>query len=402
MATIANSLNASVQPKKGHLYAVIQVKEGGKPKSVWRSLGLTEGANPSKVKKAYRDVVSSFEREYYEKLELNGKTESDLTIYDYMHRFLEKVKSELQINTYNSYRQMIEGKIKSYFSGRNNITVGNIKPKDITDFYDYLGSFNVKPNTIIHYHVVLHRAFKQAFKEELIEINPFDRIDRPKNNRFVGETFSEEEMHRLIECARTDAIYPAIMFAGIMGLRRSEALGVRWSRIDFETNAVLLDTKIVEYEENGKTHVEPVEEMKNTTSRRTLIIPSPIVEMLLTIKERQDINRKLFKESYNPKYNDYVCTDGLGNLIKPSHVTQHFSDLLKKYKLRHIRFHDLRHTCASLLINKGVPLINVSNTLGHSTISTTANIYGHLDMANKQSTASIMNEIFGESKSTKN
>lgn len=107
------------------------------------------------------------------------------------------------------------------------------------------------------------------------------------------------------------------------------------------------------------------------------------------------------KSKYSPEQRkqaiEYVCTDGLGNLIKPSHVTQRFSDLLKKHNMKHIRFHDLRHTFASLLINKGVPLINVSNTLGHSTIATTANIYGHLDMESKRSTANIMNRIFGDS-----
>ena len=397
MAAKTDSLNASVQSKKGHLYAVIQIKEDGKSKSVWRSLGLAEDVNHSKIKKAYREVVSVFEEEYYKKLSKCRKSGSELPIYDYMHEFLEKTKPELQINTYNSYRQMVEGKIKAYFTERKTITVGNIRSKDITNFYNYLATFDVKPNTIIHYHVVLHRAFKQAFKDELIDVNPFDRIDRPKNNRFVGDTFSEEEMHNLIEYTKTDPIYPVIMFAGIMGLRRSEALGVRWSRIDFETSSVLLDTKIVEYDEDGKTHVEPVEEMKNKTSRRTLIMPLPILEMLQIIKERQEINRKLFKECYNQKYIDYVCTDGLGNLIKPSHVTQRFSDLLKKHNMKHIRFHDLRHTFASLLINKGVPLINVSNTLGHSTIATTANIYGHLDMESKRSTANIMNRIFGDS-----
>ena len=399
MATEKIGLNASVQPKKGHLYAVIQVKENGKPKSVWRSLGLDEGSSLSKIKKAYRDVVGKFEEEYYEELERKCRNVADLPVYEYMCEFLEKVKPEIQINTYNSYRQMIYGKIKTYFSARPQITVSNIKPREIIEFYDYLGTFDVKPNTIIHYHVVLHRAFKQAFKDELINVNPFDRVDRPRNNKFVGDTYSEEEMHKLIECVRTDTIFPAVMLAGMMGLRRSEALGVRWSRIDFENNSVLLDTKIVEYDKDGKVYVEAVEEMKNKTSRRTLILPDTIIEMLLSIKERQEANRRLFKECYNPKDNDYVCTDGLGNIIRPSYVTQRFSDILAKNNMRHIRFHDLRHTCASLLINKGVPLINVSNTLGHSTISTTANIYGRLDMSSKRSMANIMNELFGQSKS---
>lgn len=85
-------------------------------------------------------------------------------------------------------------------------------------------------------------------------------------------------------------------------------------------------------------------------------------------------------------------------MIKPSYVTQHFSDLLKKYRLRHIRFHDLRHTFASILIGQDVPLINMSNFLGHSDLSTTANIYAHIDKASKQDSADVITEILNKSK----
>ena len=205
-------------------------------------------------------------------------------------------------------------------------------------------------------------------------INPFDRIDRPKKNKFHGANYSKEELVTLLELTRTDVIYPAILLAGGMGLRRSEALGIRWSRIDWEKKTVLLDTKIVEYKENGKVIVRPEEEMKNKSSRRTLPLPEPVYQMLEEEKEKQDMYRRLFKGSYNRKYDDFVCVNELGELIRPSYVTQHFSDLLKKYGLRHIRFHDLRHTFASLLISQNVPLINVSNFLGHSDLATTVDI----------------------------
>ena len=190
----------------------------------------------------------------------------------------------------------------------------------------------------------------------------------------------------------------SILLAGGMGLRRSEALGIRWSRIDWEKKTVLLDTKIVEYKENGKVIVRPEEEMKNKSSRRTLPLPDPVYEMLTEEKEKQDMYRRLFKGSYNRKYDDFVCVNELGELIRPSYVTQHFSDLLKKYGLRHIRFHDLRHTFASLLISQNVPLINVSNFLGHSDLATTSNIYAHLDKASKQASADIMTDILNMGK----
>ena len=384
---------ASVQSKKGRLYAVMQVKKDGTTKPVWRALGLPEGANKTKVNKAFREVVAQYEQEFWEEQERGGRPPADIPVYDYLVSYLKRVEPELQKNTIVSYRSMTNGKIRRYFQRRPQLTVGNLKPQDIQDFYQSLFADGVVANTVIHYHALLRRAFQQAFKEERIDANPFDRVGRPKKNKFHGENYTQEELLTLLHLARGDVIYPAILLAGAMGLRRSEALGVRWSRIDWETKTVLLDTKIVEYRENGKKKVEPVEEMKNKSSRRTLPLPDPVVEMLQVQKEHREVYRKMFQGSYNAQYLDYVCVNQLGELLRPSYVTDHFRELLEKYGLRHIRFHDLRHTFASLLINQDVPLINVSNFLGHSDLSTTANIYAHLDKASKQASAAVISDI---------
>ena len=384
---------ASVQSKKGRLYAVMQVKKDGTTKPVWRALGLPEGANKTKVNKAFREVVAQYEQEFWEEQERGGRPPADIPVYDYLVSYLKRVEPELQKNTIVSYRSMTNGKIRRYFQRRPQLTVGNLKPQDIQDFYQSLFADGVVANTVIHYHALLRRAFQQAFKEERIDANPFDRVGRPKKNKFHGENYTQEGLLTLLHLARGDVIYPAILLAGAMGLRRSEALGVRWSRIDWEKRTVLLDTKIVEYRENGKKKVEPVEEMKNKSSRRTLPLPDPVVEMLQVQKEHREVYRKMFQGSYNTQYLDYVCVNQLGELLRPSYVTDHFRELLEKYGLRHIRFHDLRHTFASLLINQDVPLINVSNFLGHSDLSTTANIYAHLDKASKQASAAVISDI---------
>ena len=384
---------ASVQSKKGRLYAVMQVKKDGTTKPVWRALGLPEGANKTKVNKAFREVVAQYEQEFWEEQERGGRPPADIPVYDYLVSYLKRVEPELQKNTVVSYRSMTNGKIRRYFQRRPQLTVGNLKPQDIQDFYQSLFADGVVANTVIHYHALLRRAFQQAFKEERIDANPFDRVGRPKKNKFHGENYTQEELLTLLHLARGDVIYPAILLAGAMGLRRSEALGVRWSRIDWGKRTVLLDTKIVEYRENGKKKVEPVEEMKNKSSRRTLPLPDPVVEMLQVQKEHREVYRKMFQGSYNAQYLDYVCVNQLGELLRPSYVTDHFRELLEKYGLRHIRFHDLRHTFASLLINQDVPLINVSNFLGHSDLSTTANIYAHLDKASKQASAAVISDI---------
>lgn len=391
-----NSMAASLQVKKGRLYAVIQHKgPDGKYKSVWRALGLPEDANKAKVNKAYREVVSKYEIEAAEEAERMNRPQNEIPIFEYLTIWLEKQAKNIQINTYRSYHSMIYGKIRRYFERRTDLTVGSIRSKDIEEFYDQLFEDDVVSNTVIHYHAVLRKAFQQAFKDELIEANPFDRVDRPKKNKFQGESYSEEELLALLNLTKDDPIYPAIMFAGGLGLRRSEALGVRWSRIDFEEKCVLLDTKIVETKENGKTHIRAIEEMKNKSSKRTLPLPDQVYEMLIEIRAKQELYKKMFKSSYSREYDDYVCVNQLGELMKPSYVTEHFAAIIQVLGLRKIRFHDLRHTFASILLSNDEPLIKVSRFLGHSDISTTANIYAHLDKSNKQSSADIMTGVLG-------
>ena len=141
-----------------------------------------------------------------------------------------------------------------------------------------------------------------------------------------------------------------------------------------EKREVLLDTKVVEVEIDGEKILKPIEEMKNSSSRRSLPIPAPVYEMLVEQKAQQDLYRRMFKDSYNRAYDDYVCTDKPGNLLTPRYVTLRFSQVLEKNGMRHIRFHDLRHTFASILINKDIPIFNVSKCLGHSDISTTVQL----------------------------
>ena len=165
---------ASIQEKKGRLYAVIQVKMETGTKPVWRTLELANDAPKTAVSKKFRQVVANFEEEYAELNEKLKLTGADIPVYDYLCEFIMRRKPHLQYNTYTSYQGMIEGKIKEYFNENPHLTIGNITAKEIEKFYTHLFSFGVTANTVIHYHSVLHRAFKQAFKDELIIANPFD------------------------------------------------------------------------------------------------------------------------------------------------------------------------------------------------------------------------------------
>ena len=116
-------------------------------------------------------------------------------------------------------------------------------------------------------------------------------------------------------------------------------------------------------------------------------------ERLLALQEEQKENRKLCGRCYNKKYADYICVDAMGNLLKPDYLSNSFQIILQNYHLRRIRFHDLRHSCASLLLANGVPMKMIQEWLGHSTFSTTADIYAHLDYKSKEGSAGVIAEL---------
>ena len=192
-----------------------------------------------------------------------------------------------------------------------------------------------------------------------------------------------------------------VVLAAFYGLRRSEVLGLKWNAFNFTNNVFSIRHTVTSCEAKGKKHLIAKDGGKSKKSRRSLPLVPFIRDWLLEMKEQQAHNRKLCGRSYNKKYLDYLCVDPLGDLIHPDYVSSAFPNTLKKYGLRHIRFHDLRHTFASILINNDVPLINVSNFLGHSDISTTANIYAHLDKASKVESANIIASIFENGTATK-
>jgi len=117
-----------------------------------------------------------------------------------------------------------------------------------------------------------------------------------------------------------------------------------------------------------------------------------VEEILVAAKKSQENFKNVFKDSYNKKYLDYICVRPDGELIKPDYVSSHFPYLLKKHGLRVIRFHDLRHTCASLLVAAGIPMKMIQEWLGHSVFQTTANRYSHLAIDAKDIVADSLSE----------
>lgn len=373
-----------LQEKKGYFYLVLTYKDHeGKRKSKWIPTGLTAKGN----KKRAQDLLQEARKNFVPDIPVPTE---DILFHDFLKQWLEIAKSTIQLTTYSSYVGMSNSAILPYFKEKG-IKLTDLKPKDIQDFYT-LQLKRVKASTVIHYHAIIHKALKYAVKIELIPSNPASKIERPRQERFVGSFYDSKEVNQLFEVAKGTNLEIPILLGAFYGLRRSEVVGLKWSAIDFENNSLIIKHTVTAFNLDGKHIIHASDSTKNKSSMRTLPLVPAFKEKLLAIKEKQEFNRKLCGRSYCKDYLDYICVNELGVRLRPGQITTAFPKLLEDHGLRRIRFHDLRHSCASLLLANNVPMKQIQDWLGHSDFSTTANIYAHLDYNSKISSAQAMVE----------
>lgn len=182
------------------------------------------------------------------------------------------------------------------------------------------------------------------------------------------------------------------MMGAFYGLRRSEIVGLKWDAIDFSANTICIRHTVTRVTLEGKKTLVAENNTKAKSSFRTLPLVPIFRDMLLRMKKEQEASREVCGKSYNTEYLEYIYVNELGDLINPEYLTRQFPLFLERNGMRRIRFHDLRHSCASLLLANGVNLKQIQEWLGHSDFSTTANIYAHLDYSSKVSSANAMLE----------
>ena len=169
-------------------------------------------------------------------------------------------------------------------------------------------------------------------------------------------------------------------------------LGLKWDAIDPVEDKIYIRHKIIENKLNGN-EIEGFDVMKTKSSYRSLPLMPFIKKALEEEKARQEEMQRVLRKSYNRKYLDYVCVDAMGDILKPQYVTEHFKVILERNGLKKIRFHDLRHSCASLMLANDISMKEIQEWLGHSNISTTANIYAHVDSESKRESAKIIGKV---------
>ena len=396
-------ITGCLQKKNGYYYAVLYLKVDGKRKTKWIATKLpVDTTSERKAQKALDEIRMQYELQEGGKskqgsaevtLARNCPPEAQILFADYMEKWLDSVRPSIATATYQSYSVMMKARVIPYFTALK-IQLGDVTPQHIEDFYQTILKDNCTTNTVIHYHAIIRKALQSAVKKDILAKNPADKVERPKKNVFHGSFYSEGEMLDLFDAIAGDPLELCVKVAAYYGLRRSEVLGLRWDAIDFERKTISISHKVIETSVDGKYVPVGEDVLKTKSSFRTLPLIPAIEDLLMAEKEKQTKNRRLFKSAYCRDYLDYVCVDEMGKLLRPNFVTEHFGWVIRKYGLRKIRFHDLRHTCASLLLSSGVPMKQIQIWLGHSTFSTTADIYAHLDFSAQEQSAAAMSAMF--------
>lgn len=250
----------------------------------------------------------------------------------------------------------------------------------------------VKPNTVIHYHAIIHSALKYAVKTDMLVQNVADKVDRPKKNSFQPVFLSAEEMQKMFEALRGTKLELPVLVAAFYGFRRGEVLGLKWDAIDFECGTISVIRTVTTITVDGKQTEIEQQSAKTKSSLRTLLLIGSFRDYFQKVKEAQELNKKVCGNCYNYEYDGYVFVNELGERMRPNYLTEYFPKYIAKHGMPKMRFHDLRHSCASLLLANGVPLKQIQEWLGHSDFSTTANIYAHLDYRSKISSAQAMEQ----------
>lgn len=380
------NVTGSLQIKNNFYHTVLSYKKDGKWKVKWFSTKIKAVKGNKKKAEAEAEKIRL---KFQEEINSDNIEDGKVLFINFMRNWLKMINSSVEETTYYGYEKLLNGRMTTYFEDKK-IILQNIKPKDIQNFYQYLIDEGLSGNTVKHYHAIIRKALQYAVKTDILLSNPADKVELPKIQPYNAKHYSQTETQTLLNLVIDTKLEAPIILGSFYGLRRSEVVGLKWSAIDFTGKHIFINHTVTQLTQNHSKKLVSKDKTKTKSSKRALPLLPLVESYLLSLKEKQKQNRIICGNSYNEKYLDYICVDEAGNLLNPDYISHAFTKLLKKNKLRLIRFHDLRHSCASQLLSKGSSIKEIQMWLGHSNYNTTADIYTHLDTHSMNKTADII------------
>ena len=302
------------------------------------------------------------------------------TVEQYLRAWLEMIEPTIAPSTHKRYGQLFRLHVYPYV-GRLRLT--KLEPTHLAPLYTQRIKAGLSPTTVLQLHRVLHHALKDAHRQGVAPRNVADLVTAPVKAEHEFITFSPKQARRFVEAVRGDRLEALYVVALTTGMREGELLGLRWADVDLD---------------EGRLHL--TRRLKRRTSRRQVLLIAPAVEALKLHRYSQDEERRRAGERWED--NDLVFPNTIGRPINPSNfLRREFYPLLKAAGLPRMRFHDLRHSAATLLLGMGVHPKIVSELLGHTQIGITLDLYSHVTATMQRDAVTAFEELLGSTKGSK-
>ncbi len=319
-------------------------------------------------------------------------SEDSQRVGEYLEAWLTDVaRHRLRSTTFHSYSINVRNHL---IPGLGKKRLGALRPADVRTFLVAKHEEGLSARTVQYLHAILRAALQHAVREELVSRNVAKLVQPGPVRRDEVRPLTAQEARTLLAAAHDDRLYPVYAVAVALGLRRSEALGLSWTDVDLDGRTLTVRQSL--HRSGGKLVLFAP---KTARSRRTIPLPTICVDALHAHQRRQHMERAQAGERWQET--GLLFTTMIGTAVEPRNLNRHFSALCARAGVRKIRLHDLRHTCASLLLAQGVPARVVMELLGHSAIAVTMNVYSHvMPAASRDATDTIGSLLAGNTDST--
>lgn len=330
-------------------------------------------------------IVKSKLEERFSELNNKGSESKSITLEDWVAEWLNYYKKNmLKQTTYENYYIYYETHIKNSTIGK--MALERLATNELQAYYNEKlkngrsdGKGKLSPRTVRYLHIIIRGAIDQAVKNGLLERNVSKYVVLPAKKHKEIQPLTIEEVNTFLETAKEDRLFALYLLEITTGIRKGEILGLQWSNIDFVNKRLSIQQSLCnvrDYSESGRKYKLVLMEPKTEKSKRLLPLNDSVIAALTKYREQQSIEKQMYEEIYSD--NNTVFTRENGEFINPRELLRRYQVLLKKAGIEPKRFHDLRHTFASILLNEKESPKVIQELLGHANISTTMDIYSHV------------------------
>ncbi len=304
----------------------------------------------------------------------------------YLEEWLEEVhKPSIRSTTYIVHSMVMHKHIVPVIG---HLYVQKLTPQHVQSLYTQkMGDEHLSPGSVRNIHLILHKAMANAVRWNLVSRNVCDLVSPPRQVKHEMRTLDREQAQHLLNVAKGDRLEALLTLAITTGMRLGELAGLRWADVDLERGNLQI-RNIVSF--RGKRYIEG--EPKTAKGRRSIVLPSFVIDVLIEHKKEQEVLRQEMGTAWENR--DLVFSNVLGGFLAESSLRYHFHKLLKSAGLPRMRFHDLRHSAATILLGMGVHPKVVQELLGHSSIAMTMDTYSHVLPSMQKEAMGKMNDVF--------